>query len=151
MLTIVIGVVAVLATLWGVYYARGQLQEAQKIREQNERFAENQMKDDDLWAEKYIKAAQLLCKIADMDKPSLFGPARVVYAGGPLRVIFAEDVSKRILGQLIERQHDGSYFPRPIETSQLRLKATRDLIDLVLVSMERFQAQKPNESKELGF
>jgi hypothetical protein len=150
-LGIMIGVLALAATIWGVYYSRGQLREAQRIREENKTFGEREKKDDDLWAGKYVRAATLLCKIADTDRfPAVFYPRKIFYLGGTLTAVFSEDVCKQIVGQLIERQKDDSYVLRPMDTSQLRLKATRDLIDLVLVTLERFQAEKPKEAKELG-
>jgi hypothetical protein len=60
----VIGVLAFIATAWGVYYARGQLREAQEIRMQNQLFIENQTREDDLWSEKSVRASELLCKVA---------------------------------------------------------------------------------------
>jgi len=44
---------------------------------------------------------------------------------------------------------DGSYTLRPIDISQLRLKANHDLIDLVLATVEKFKRQKTDEAKEL--
>jgi hypothetical protein len=153
MLAIVIGMAALLATLGGVYYSRGQLREAEKVREQNQIFAEKQAREDDLWADKCVKAGTLLCQIADWDRPDFFGGGagkRAVYLGGNLEMLFGRDVRKHILGQLIEKQNDNTYTLRPIDVSQLRLKATRDLIDMVLATVEKFQKQKPGEAKELG-
>jgi hypothetical protein len=134
-----------------IYLAHGQLREARRVREQNLTFVEKQMKEDNLWADKYFRAATILCKIADMDRLPMFGSSgRTVYLGGPLGALFSEDVRKHILGQLIERQNDDTYAPRPIDTSQLRLKATRDLIELVLEKVEKSRTQKPNEAKDLG-
>ncbi|SRR6266478_2374685 len=151
MLVIVIGVAALAASLWGVYYSRGQLSEAKKVREENRTAIEKQAKEDDLWADKYVKAGKLLCQIADWDRLNLFrGEKRAIYLGGNLEMLFGKDVHKHILGQLIEKQNDNTYALRPIDTSQLRLKATRDLIDLVLAAFDKFQKQKPQEAKELG-
>jgi len=151
-LGIVIGVLALLATAWGVYYSRGQLREAEKVREENQRFAKQQREEDDTWAEKYVRAGKLLCRIADADRFAIFPAkaARVMYLGGSLGMLFGEDVRKQILGQLIEEQNGNNYALRPIDVPRLRLKATRDLIDLVLATLGRFQKEKPSEAKELG-
>jgi len=143
MLAAILVVLTLLATLWGVYYARGQLREARSVREQNENFNEAQRLEDDLWAAKYVRAATLLCEIADLDRLSIFtGPRNFTYAGGALRAVFSESVCKHIQGQLIQRQNDDSYALRPIETSQLRLKTNRDLIDLVLTKIEKMETLK---------
>src|SRR6266850_3819837 len=148
-LPILLGVAALAATLWGVDYSRRQLSEAKRVREENRAFAENQAKEDDLWSEKYVKAGTLLCQLADWDRLLLFGgEKRAVYLGGNLEMLFGKDVRKHILGQLIEKQDDNTYSLRPIDNSQLRLKATRDLIDLVLATVGSFQKLKPDEAKE---
>jgi len=153
-LGILIGVLALVATLWGVFYSRGQLREAKAIREQSERNAAAQMEEDNLWAEKQIKAATLLCKLADTDRLDLFGgfggKVKTLYAGGSVGMLFGDDVRKQILGQLIEKNDDNTYALRPIDISQLRLKATRDLIDFVLVTFKKFQKEKPKEAKDVG-
>jgi hypothetical protein len=150
-LGILVGVLALVATIWGAVFSRGQLREAKAIRAQNERTALVQMEEDNLWAEKQVRAATMLCRIADLDKLPMFGSStKIIYMGGTLSAIFPEDVRKQILGQLIERQHDDSYAVRPIDTSQLRLKATRDLIDLVLETIEKIRKQKPHQAKDLG-
>src|SRR5258707_221168 len=100
----VIGVLALLATAWGVYYAHGQLSEAIKVREENRKFVEQQQKQDDLWAGKYVKAGKLLCRIADTDRLAIFAPraGRAMFVGGSLGMLFGDDVRRHILGQLIE-------------------------------------------------
>jgi hypothetical protein len=83
----------------------------------------------------------------------MFGgpPMKVHFLGGTLGMLFGEDVRKHILGLLIEQNGDDrTYLLRPLDTSQLRLKANRDLIDLVLVTVEKFQREKPRDAKELG-
>jgi len=149
-LGILIGVLALVATVWGVFYSGGQLREAKAIREQNERNATAQMKEDNLWAEKYIKAGNLMCRIADTDRFGFISPARVVYMNGALSALFNDDVRRQILGQLIDQQDDRYFALRPIDIFQLRLKATRDLIDLVLATVDRFRKEKSGETKELG-
>ena len=57
-------VLAFLATLWGVYYSRQQLNEAKRIREENQRFFEDQRKEDNVWSEKCVRASQILCAVA---------------------------------------------------------------------------------------
>jgi hypothetical protein len=152
MLPIVIGAAALVATLWGVYYAYGQLREAKRVREENRTLAEKQAKEDDLWADKYVKAGKILCEIADWDRFKLFqaGLGKHVCQNGTLSLLFSDDIRRHILGQLIQKQDDNTYALRPIDTAQLRLRATRDLIDVVLVTIEKFQKQKPEEAKELG-
>jgi hypothetical protein len=78
------------------------------------------------------------------------GLGKHVCQNGTLSLLFSDDIRRHILGQLIQKQDDNTYALRPIDTAQLRLRATRDLIDVVLVTIEKFQKQKPEEAKELG-
>jgi hypothetical protein len=144
---IVIGVLALMATVWGVYYARGQLREAQKVRKENKRFIENQMRDDDLWSEKSVRASQVLCAVAprfvqgNANRPS----------GDALCLLFPDYVVRnRILSHLIEKQSGLVYTMRPLDVSQLRLKPTRELIDLVLARIEEFKTQDSELANRIG-
>jgi hypothetical protein len=144
---IVIGVLALMATVWGVYYARGQLREAQKVRKENQRFIENQMRDDDLWSEKSVRASQVLCVVAprfvqgNANRPS----------GDALCLLFPDYVVRnRILSHLIEKQSGLVYTMRPLDVSQLRLKPTRELIDLVLARIEEFKTQDSELANRIG-
>lgn len=144
---IVISVLALLATGWGVYYARGQLREAQRVREQNRDFIENQMKEDDLWSEKYTRASQVLCAVAPR---SVQGSANRP-GGDALCVLFPDyAVRNRILSYLIEKQSGLVYTMRPLDVTQLRLKPMRDLIDLVLDKIAGFKAQDPDIANRMG-
>jgi hypothetical protein len=144
---IVIGVLALMATVWGVYYARGQLREAQKVRKENQRFIENQMRDDDLWSEKSVRASQVLCVVAprfvqgNANRPS----------GDALCLLFPDYVVRnRILSHLIEKRSGLVYTMRPLDVSQLRLKPTRELIDLVLARIEEFKTQDSELANRIG-
>jgi hypothetical protein len=144
---IVIGVLALMATVWGVYYARGQLREAQKVRKENKRFIENQMRDDDLWSEKSVRASQVLCAVAprfvqgNANRPS----------GDALCLLFPDYVVRnRILSHLIEKRSGLVYTMRPLDVSQLRLKPTRELIDLVLARIEEFKTQDSELANRIG-
>lgn len=55
---ILIAALALVATISGVYYARGQLREAQRLQQQNQNSIENQKKEDDLWSEKCVRASR---------------------------------------------------------------------------------------------
>jgi hypothetical protein len=100
MAVLVISILALVATAVGVYYSRGQLREAKKVREDNRRLIEDQQREDDLWSDKYVKAGKLLCRIADMDRIGM----KVHFLGGTLGMLFGEDVRKHILGLLIEQR-----------------------------------------------
>jgi len=145
-LGVVFGALAFLATLWGVYYSRNQLREAKKLRQENQTFIEKQMQEDDVWSEKYAKAGMLLCKIAGT---RIVG--NVLYRNGALTVVFHdENVRKLIVSHLIEQQGSHEYIIRPYDLPQLRLKPTRDLIDVVLATTEKFKEEQPDATKELG-
>ena len=144
---IVIGVLALIGTGWGVYYARGQLREAQKVREQNEAFINTQMKQDDLWAEKSVRASQMLCAVAPRFVQG--GPGRP--GGDALCLLFPDyRVRNRILSHLIEKQSGLGYTMRPIDVSQLRVKPMRELIDMVLTRIEDFRIQEPDLAARIG-
>jgi hypothetical protein len=143
---IVIGVLALMATVWGVYYARGQLREAQKVRKE-QRFIENQMRDDDLRSEKSVRASQVLCAVAP---PFVQGNANRP-SGYALYLLFPDYVVRnRILSHLIEKQSGLVYTMRPLDVSQLRLKPTRELIDLVLARIEEFKTQDSELANRIG-
>jgi hypothetical protein len=90
----VIGVLAFIATACDVYYARGQLREAQKNRVQNQLFIENRIRENDLWSEKNVRASELLCKIASRFVQG--GPGRP--SGDALSLLFPDySVRNRIL------------------------------------------------------
>jgi type II secretory pathway pseudopilin PulG len=152
MAILVISILALLATAAGVYYSRGQLQQADAARDESRRLIEQQQAEDNLWADKYLRAGTLLCRIGDTDRLGVFGTNKrtIVFPNGVLGMLFTDNVYKHIMSQLIERQDDQSCAVRPMDVSQLRLKANRDLIDLVLATVENFQQQKPGEAKELG-
>src|SRR5258706_36408 len=73
-----------------------------------------------------------------------------LFPGGSLGMLFGEDVHKPILGLLIEQNGDRTYSLRPLDTPQLRLKTNRDLIELVLTTIDKFQREKPEKAKESG-
>jgi hypothetical protein len=152
MATLVISILALVAGVLSAFYGYGQLQEAKRVREEIRNLAGEQQREDDLWAEKFVKAGKLLCRMADMDGLGMvFGPQRTVYfPGGSLGMLFGEDVHKHILGLLIEQNGDRTYSLRPLDTPQLRLKTNRDLIDLVLTTIDKFQREKPEKAKESG-
>lgn len=143
----VIGVLAFIATAWGVYYARGQLREAQEIRMQNQLFIENQTREDDLWSEKNVRASELLCKVAPRFVQG--GPGRP--SGDALCLLFPDySVRNRILSHLIEKQSGLVYTMRPLDVSQLRLKPMRELIDMVLARIEQLKTQDSELANKIG-
>ena len=144
---IVIGVLALMATVWGVYYARGQLREAQKVRSQNQLFIENQMRDDDLWSEKSVHASQVLCSVAPR-----FVQGNANRPGGDALCLLFPDyvIRNRILSHLIEKQSGLVYTIRPLDVNQLRLKPMRELIDLVLARIEEFKTQDSELANRIG-
>jgi hypothetical protein len=144
---ILIAALALVATIWGVYYARGQLREAQRVQQQNQTFIENQKKDDDLWSEKCVSVSQQLCVVAprfiqgNANRPS----------GEALCLLFPDHVTRnRILSHLIEKQCGLVYTMRPLDVNQLRLKPMRDLIDLALTRIEEFKTQDPELAGRMG-
>lgn len=144
---IIIGALALIATVWGAYYGRGQLREARKVSMQNQKFSENQIQQDDLWSEKSARASEILCKVAPRFVQG--GPGRP--SGDALCLLFPDyDVRNRILSHLIEKQSGLVYTMRPLDVSQLRLKPMRDLIDLILNRIADFKTQDPELSKRIG-
>jgi hypothetical protein len=106
-----VGVLALIATARGVYYARGQLREAQRVRQQNQAFIANQMKDDDLWSERSMHASQALCNVAPRFVQG--GPSRP--SGDALCLLFPDhSQGNRILSHLIEKQSGLVYTMRPL-------------------------------------
>lgn len=147
-------VLTLLATAWGIYYARKQahaadeqLREAEHIKEQTQTFVERQMREDDLWSEKYVRAGKLLCRLAERGVYN-----NTLYTRGRLDAVFQDlNVQTQIRSHLIE-EHDGTVpcTMRTLDVTQLRLKAIRDLIDLVLNTVEDFRTRNPQGAKELG-
>lgn len=154
MAVMVISVLALLATICGVYYARRQLREAERVREQTKEFTDNQKRDDenqrrgdDLWAEKQVRVSLILCAVA----PYSFQGDTKRPGGDALGLLFPDyAVRNRILSLLIEKQSVLSYTMRPLDVSQLRLKPLRELIDLVLNRIEEFKSQDPDVAKRIG-
>lgn len=144
---IALAVVAILATLWGVYYARKQLNEAKQIREQNQTFLERQQAEDNLWSEKYVRAAQILCLVA----PRFLQGAANKPGGNSLDLLFpAFNTRNQVLSLLIEQKSGLVYMIRPLDVTQLRLKPLRDLIDRVLNRFEEFKSAEQDFAKRMG-
>jgi hypothetical protein len=144
---VVLPVLAFLATLWGVYYARQQLKEARRIREENQRFAENQRAGDNAWSEKCVQAAQTLCAVA----PRFLQGSANQPGGDALGILFPDlNLRIRVLSHLIEQKSGLVYIARPLDVTQLRLSPMRELIDLVLKRFEEFRAEYPDVAKRMG-
>jgi hypothetical protein len=135
-------ILALIAGVLSAFYGRGQLREAKRVREETLKLSEKQKQEDDAWAEKHVKAGQLLCRLADMDKTNLVARngRYVMRQSHSLEMMFGDDVFRHILGQLIQQQDDQTFALRPIDVTQLRLKANRDLIDSVLARFSNSQS-----------
>ena len=144
---ILIAALALVATIWGVYYARGQLREAQRLQQQNQILLENQKREDDLWSEKCVRASQQLCTVA----PRFIQGNAVQPSGDALCLLFPDyDIRNRILSHLIEKQSGLVYTLRPLDVNRLRLKPIRDLIDLVLARIEEIKTQDAELAHRMG-
>lgn len=144
---ILIAALALVATIWGVYYARGQLREARRVQQQNQMFIENQKKEDDLWSEKCVRASQQLCTVA----PKFIQGNASRPSGEALCLLFPDYVIRNhILSHLIEKQSGLVYTMRSLDVSQLRLKSMRDLIALVLTRIEEIKTQDAELVHRMG-
>jgi hypothetical protein len=142
-----IGVLALIATAWGVYYARGQLREARRVREENEAFIQRQMQEDDLWSEKCVRVAQVLCAVA----PRFLQGNANKPGGDALCLLFPDyALRNRVLSHLIEKQSGLVYTMRPLDVTQLRLKPMRELIDMVLKRIEEYKAEDADFATRMG-
>jgi hypothetical protein len=140
-------VLAVLATLWGVYYSRQQLKEAKRIREENQKLFEDQRREDNTWSEKCVSASQTLCAVA----PRFVQGSTGQPSGYALSILFPDpSLRTSVLSHLIEQKSGLVYIARPLDVSQLRLNPMRELIDLVLSRFEEFKAKEPDVAKRMG-
>jgi hypothetical protein len=144
---IVLPVLAVLATLWGVYYSRQQLNEAKRIRKENQKFFEDQRREDNMWSEKCLRASQILCAAA----PRFIQGSANRPGGDALGILFPDHgLRTRVLSHLIEQKSGLVYIARPLDVNQLRLNPMRELVDLVLNRFEEFKAQDADVAKRMG-
>lgn len=144
---ILIAALALVATISGVYYARGQLREAQRLQQQNQNFIENQRKEDDLWSEKCVRASQQLCAVA----PRFVQGNANRPGGDALCLLFPDHATRnRILSHLIEKQSGLVCTMRPLDVNQLRLKPMRDLIDFVVARIEELKTQDAELAGRMG-
>jgi hypothetical protein len=142
-----LAVVAILATLWSVYYARKQLNEAKQIREQNQAFLERQQTEDNLWSDKYVRAAQILCVAA----PRFIQGGGNKPGGDALHLLFPDfNIRNQVLSLLIDKKSGLVYMIRPLDVTQLRLKPLRDLIETVLNRFEEFKNEDQDFAKRMG-
>jgi len=140
-------VLAFLATLWGVYYSRQQLNEAKGIREENQRFFEDQRKEDNVWSEKCVRASQILCAVA----PRFIQGSANQPGGHALCLLFPDpSLRTRVLSHLIEQNSGLVYIVRGLDVSQLRLNPMRELVDLVLNRFEEFKVKNADVAKRMG-
>jgi hypothetical protein len=140
-------VLAVLATLWGVYYSRQQLKEAKRIREENHKLFDDQRREDNAWSGKCARASQALCALA----PRFIQGSAGQPSGYALSILFPDpSLRTRVLSHLIEHKGGLDYIARPLDVSQLRLNPLRELIDLVLSRFEEFKAKDPDIAKRMG-
>ena len=124
-----------------------QLREAERIQRESQTFVQEQMRDDDLWSEKCVRAAQTLCAIG----PRFIQGAGSKPGGHALVLLFPDySLRNRIQSHLIEYKTPTSYIMRPLDVTQLRLKPMRDLIDLVLKRIEEFKKEDPDYATRMG-
>lgn len=147
MAVMIISVLALLGTLAGAYYTRGQLREAKRVREENDQAAARQREEDDLWSEKFASVAQTLCRVA----PRFIQGNANSPGGDALCLLFPDyALRNRILSHLIERQTGLTYMMRPFDMAQVRLKPMRELIDLVLKRVEEYKAENADFARRMG-
>ena len=147
MVVTIISVLALLGTLAGVYYARGHLREARRVREENDQAVARQRQEDDLWSGKFVGVAQTLCRVA----PRFIQGNANSPGGDGLCLLFPDPVLRtRILSHLIEKQTGLSYMMRPFDIAQLRLKPMRELIDLVLKRIEEYKVENADFAGRMG-
>jgi hypothetical protein len=143
----VLPVLAVLATLWGVYYSRQQLNEAKRIREENQKFFEDQRREDNVWSEKCVYVSQMLCTVA----PRFIQGSANRPGADALGILFPDpSLRTRVLSHLIEQKSGLVYIARPLDTNQLRLRPMRELIDLVLKKIRGIQGYGCRHRQEDG-
>lgn len=142
----IISVLALLGTLVGVYYARDQLQEAKRVREENAAAIARQHQaesEESEWAEKHERLASQLLKLRSpgltIEPPGL--TATTLYPSIFPDVNLREAMETYIVGlhasgtQFVRRQ-----APRPDE---LRLAVVRETIRNAEKCMAEFQKQNP--------
>jgi len=151
----IISVLALLGTLVGVYYARGQLREARKVREENaEAFARQHEaeSEESEWANRHERLVSQLTKITPtltVQPPGV--PATLLYPSIFPDAKFREALQTYIV-QLNASQTEflRRTNPRPDE---LRLTNLRETIKRAEQYMAEFQRQNPkiNLDYYMGF
>ena len=143
MVVTIISVLALLGTLVGVYYARGQLREAKRVREENAAAIARQHqaeREESEWANRYERLVSQITKISPTMTVQPTGvPATQLYPS-----IFPDAKIREALQTYIV-QSNGSQFlrrnnPRPDE---LRLTNLRETIKKAEQYMAEFQKQNP--------
>ena len=143
----IISVLALLGTLAGAYYARSQLSEARRIREEHDQAATRQRQEDDLWSARFVSTAETLCRVA----PKFIQGNANNPSGDALCLLFPDPgLRTRILSHLIEKQTGLTYTMRPFDVAQLRLKPMRELIDSVLKRIEEYKTENPDFARRMG-
>jgi len=143
----IISVLALLGTLAGAYYARGQLREVKRVREEHDQALARQQQEDDLWSERFVSVAETLCRVAPK-----FIQGNANSPGGDVLCLLFPDYAlrTRILSHLIEKQTGLSYTMRPFDVAQLRLKPMRDLIESVLKRIEEYKTENTDSARRMG-
>lgn len=145
MVVTIISVLALLGTLVGVYYARGQLREARRVREENAEALARQHeaeREESEWANRYERLVSQLTKITPtltVQPPGV--PATPLYPSIFPDAKFREELQTYIIQlnashtEFLRRSN-----PRPDE---LRLTNLRETIKRAEQYMAEFQRQNP--------
>lgn len=145
MVVTIISVLALLGTLVGVYYARGQLREARRVREEDAKALARQHeaeREETEWANRYERLVSQLMKINPTLTVQPTGvPATMLYPS-----IFPDEKFREALQiYIIQLTSQTTAFlrrpnPRPDE---LRLTNLRETIKRAEQYMAEFQKQNP--------
>ena len=145
MFVTIISVLALLSTLAGLYYARGQLREARKVREETVEALARQHeaeREESEWANRYERLVSQLTRI----NPTLTVQPTGVPATQLYPSIFPDAKTREALQTyIIELTGSTTQFlrrpnPRPDE---LRLTSLRETIERAEQCMAEFQKQNP--------
>jgi len=140
-------VLAVLATLWGVYYSRQQLKEAKRIREENHKLFDDQRREDNAWSGKCARASQALCALA----PRFIQGSAGQPSGYALSILFPDpSLRTRVLSHLIEHKGGLDYIARPLDVSQFALEPAAGTDRSGPEQIEEFKAKDPDIAKRDG-
>jgi hypothetical protein len=141
----IISVLALLGTLVGVYYARGQLREARRVREEDAKALARQHeaeREESEWANRYERLVSQLTKITlTMTVQPTGVPATQLYPSIFPDAKFREALQTYIV-QLNASQTEFLRRPNP-RPDELRLTNLRETIKRAEQCMAEFQRQNP--------